>query len=129
MSGLSPAPNKTPLLSDSKYNALKHSVTLILPAASTLYFALSQIWHLPRTEEVVGSIAALNAFLGVIIGISTKSYNNSGAKYDGIINVTDDGAKKVVSLEIDGDPNDIDTMETVTFKVNTDTGGHPIIKP
>lgn len=84
---------KKPLLGDSAYDWLKKSTTVVLPAIGALYFALAQIWNLPRAEEVVGSIAALNAFLGVILGISTKSYNQSDTKYDGDFELqhTEDG--------------------------------------
>lgn len=47
---------------------------LLLPAMGTLYFALASIWHLPYGEQVVGTITAVDAFLGVILGITTAQY-------------------------------------------------------
>lgn len=41
----------------------------------TLYFALASIWGLPYAEEIVGTITAIDAFLGVLLGISTHNYN------------------------------------------------------
>ena len=41
----------------------------------TLYFALAQIWHLPYGEEIVGTITAIDTFLGVVLEISTIQYN------------------------------------------------------
>ena len=41
----------------------------------TLYFALAGIWGLPCAEEIVGTITAVDTFLGVILGISTHNYN------------------------------------------------------
>ena len=65
-------------LSDSNYDWLKWVAQIFLPACGTLYFALSKIWHLPFGEEVVGTITAIDAFLGALLGISTKLYYKAG---------------------------------------------------
>ena len=62
-------------LSNSNYDFLKWVAQILLPAFATLYFALSQIWGLPYAEEVVGTITAIDAFLGALLGISTHFYN------------------------------------------------------
>lgn len=62
-------------MSNKVYDILKWVALLFLPALGTLYFALSTIWGLPYGEEVVGTITAVDAFLGAILGISTASYN------------------------------------------------------
>lgn len=85
MSESSHAKSKTPLLGDKTYGVLKYAATIVLPALGTLYFTLAQIWGLPKPEEVVGTIAAVNTFVGLIVGISTVSYNNSTVAYDGTI--------------------------------------------
>ena len=60
---------------DSKvYDVLKYIAQIILPAMATLYFALSKIWGLPYGEEVVGTISAIDVFLGAILGISSMNY-------------------------------------------------------
>ena len=46
-----------------------------LPALGTLYFALAGIWGLPYGEQLVGTITAIDTFLGVILGISKSKYN------------------------------------------------------
>lgn len=127
MSELSHAKSKTPLLGDTAYKSLKQTSVMILPAIGTLYFALAQIWHLPNSEQVVGTIVAIDAFAGVVLGISTRSYNNSGARYAGEIHVHDDGEKRTANLVVDGDPEAILSMEEATFKM-VDTGEHPIIQ-
>lgn len=132
MSVSSPAPaGKKPLLSDSTYTRLKKTATIVLPALAALYIALAQIWHFPKVEEVAGSIAALNTFLGVLIQISKKSYYASGLQYAGVINVMDDGDKKTYQLVTHGDPEELlDSASEATFQVkNTDTGENPIINP
>ena len=62
-------------LSNSNYDFLKWVAQILLPAFATLYFALAQIWGLPYAEQVVGTITAIDAFLGALLGISTHYYN------------------------------------------------------
>lgn len=61
-------------LNNKVYDALKWIAQYLLPAVGALYFALSQIWGLPYGEQIVGTITAIDAFLGAILGISTMSY-------------------------------------------------------
>lgn len=63
------------MLNNNVYTILKYIAQIALPAAGTLYFALSGIWGLPYGEEIVGTITAVDACLGVLLGISTASYN------------------------------------------------------
>lgn len=65
-------------LSNSNYDFLKWVAQILLPAFATLYFALAQIWGLPYAEQVVGTITAIDAFLGALLGISTHFYNKDG---------------------------------------------------
>lgn len=62
-------------MTNKTYDVLKFFAQIILPAAGTLYFALANIWGLPLGEEVVGTITAVDAFLGAVLGISTAQYN------------------------------------------------------
>lgn len=62
-------------MSNKLYDILKYVAQIILPACATLYFALAGIWNLPYREEVVGTITAIDTFLGVILGISSANYN------------------------------------------------------
>ena len=55
------------------YSILKWLTMYLLPAAGTLYFALAGIWKLPYREQVVGTITAVDTFLGIIFGISERS--------------------------------------------------------
>lgn len=64
-------------LSNKAYDILKWIALYFLPALGTLYFALASIWGFPFGEEVVGTITALDTFLGVILGISTAQYNKT----------------------------------------------------
>lgn len=62
-------------MSNKTYDVLKYIAQIALPAIGTLYFALARIWALPYAEEIVGTISAVDVFLGAILGISTANYN------------------------------------------------------
>lgn len=62
-------------MNNKVYDALKNISLMYLPAASTLYFTLASIWNLPYAEKITGTIAAICAFLGVILKISSNNYN------------------------------------------------------
>lgn len=108
-----------PLLKNRTYDWLKQIATLVLPGLGTLYFTLAQIWGLPNAEEVVGTIAAVNVFVGLLIGLSTRVYNHSESRFDGTIDVLhNDEALKQYSLNLNSDPEDLDKKDQVIFKVN-----------
>lgn len=65
------------VFNDKTYNVLKWIAQLALPAIGALYFALAGIWGFPYGEEIVGTITAVDAFLGALLGISTASYNKN----------------------------------------------------
>ena len=62
-------------MSNKVYDVLKWIAMYLLPALGTLYFALASIWGLPYGEQIVGTITAIDTFLGVILGISTAQYS------------------------------------------------------
>ena len=66
-------------ISNKVYDALKWIAQYLLPAAATLYFALAGIWGFPYGEQIVGTITALDTFLGVILGISSANYKKANA--------------------------------------------------
>lgn len=63
------------MLSNKAYDILKWIAQYLLPALGTLYFALASIWGLPYGEQVVGTITAIDTFLGVLLGISSYKYD------------------------------------------------------
>lgn len=65
------------LMKDKTYNILKWIAQYFLPACGTLYFALAGIWGLPYGEEIVGTITAVDTFLGVMLGISSATYHKA----------------------------------------------------
>lgn len=66
------------ILNDKTYSLLKWIALILLPALGTLYFALASIWGLPFGEQIVGTITAIDTFLGAILGISTNNYKKNG---------------------------------------------------
>jgi hypothetical protein len=66
-------------MSNKVYDVLKFIAQILLPALGTLYFALAKIWGFPYAAEIVGTISAVDAFLGALLGISTANYNKEQA--------------------------------------------------
>lgn len=62
-------------MSNKVYDILKFIAQIVLPAMGTLYFALAGIWNLPYGEQVIGTITAVDTFLGALLGLSSMSYN------------------------------------------------------
>ena len=61
-------------MSNKLYDILKWIALILLPALGTLYFALAGIWGFPYAEQIVGTITAIDTFLGVLLGISANTY-------------------------------------------------------
>lgn len=64
-------------MTNKVYDILKWVAQYFLPAIGTLYFALAGIWGLPYGEQIVGTITAVDTFLGVLLGISSAQYNKA----------------------------------------------------
>lgn len=105
-----------PFLGARTYDILKKIVQFVLPALGSLYFGLSKIWGLPGGEEVVGSLALVATFGGVILGISKSQYDNNELRFVGEtwLSPTDEGWKRVFNVTSDEiDPN----RKEISFKV------------
>lgn len=61
-------------MKNKTYDVLKWIAQIVLPAIATLYFALAEIWNFPFANEVVGTITAIDTFLGVLLGVSNANY-------------------------------------------------------
>ncbi len=101
--------------SNKIYDALKWIAMYLLPALGTLYFALSSVWGLPYGEQIVGTITAIDAFLGALLGISTKNYHGDGVM---TVDSTDEG-KDVYNLELDTPIEELPNRKSITFKVES----------
>lgn len=67
-------------MKNKTYDILKWVALVVLPAIATLYFALAGIWHLPYGEQIVGTITAIDTFIGAILGISNYNYKKKEGK-------------------------------------------------
>ena len=73
-------------ISNQTYDLLKYITQIVIPAMATLYFALAGIWGFPYGEQIVGTLTAIDTFLGVLLGISTHHYNNEKTEKEGAEN-------------------------------------------
>lgn len=80
----------TNVFSHSLYDKLKFIAQILLPALGTLVFAVGGIWGWDYTTQAVGTITAVDLFLGTILKISSDRYYKTGANFDGDVNVTKD---------------------------------------
>lgn len=64
-------------MSNKAYDILKQIALIWLPALGTLYFALAGIWGLPFAEQIVGTITAVDTFLGAVLGVASAKYNKT----------------------------------------------------
>ena len=104
------------LLTGKTYDIMKKIAQIYLPALGTLYFAIAGIWGLPSAEEVVGTIVAVDTFLGIILGISSKNYDNSPMKYDGTMAIVPHEDGSTLDMK-EVDLNALATKDTITFRV------------
>lgn len=107
-------------LSPRTYDSLKWIAQIALPAVGTLYFALAGLWNLPSANEVVGTILAVDTFMGVLLGLSTAQYNNSPASHEGVLQVTPTPEGNRFIFKVNDDPHDVVEAgkKNFVFKVN-----------
>ena len=67
-------------MNDKTYDAFKWIAQILLPALGTLYASLAGIWGFPYAEPVVGTIVAIDTFLGVVLSISNSQYKKNIAE-------------------------------------------------
>ena len=97
------------------YDFLKSVALIWLPALSTLYFALGSIWRLSDVAQVVGSATALDTFLGVILGLSSKGYIPSS---DGNLLVDQsDPTKDIFTLEVTSPLEELPGKKSIMLNV------------
>lgn len=103
---------------DKLYDKLKFLAQILLPALGTLYFALAGIWGLPGAEKAVGTILAVDTFLGVILQLSSTAYAKTEERFDGSINVMETPDTKTFELELKDHPEILENRKELLFKVN-----------
>ena len=58
-------------MTNKTYDRLKFVAQVVLPALATLYTALAAAWGFGHVEGVVGTITAVDLFLGSLLGITS----------------------------------------------------------
>lgn len=104
-------------MNNKTYDIVKAIVQIGLPAAGTLYYTIASIWGLPKSEEVVGTLAAVATFLGVCLTIANRSYMKSDERFDGTIKIHESEEAKAYSMQLNKTPDELDSMKEVMFKV------------
>lgn len=56
------------------YDTLKWIALVALPAITTLWLTLANIWGFPYAEAIGATLAAVTTFLGALLGISSVQY-------------------------------------------------------
>jgi hypothetical protein len=112
-----PAPNAAAFFSQPVYDRLKFVAQIILPALGTLVFAIGGIWGWRFTTQTVGTITALDLFLGAILQFSSAQYYKSGANFDGTIHIEDTPEKTTHTLALNTPVEDLTGKSSVTFNV------------
>lgn len=103
------------LIKGKLYRFLKFIAQIALPAFGTLYVTLAGIWHLPAAESVVGTVVAVDTFLGVVLQLSSTAYDKT-VEDGGELHVNEDQ----LLFQLDGDRTDISKLgdkSEVRFKV------------
>lgn len=74
------------VLKNSWYDKAKWVAMFFLPALAVLVKTVFAIWNIPYGEEISATIVAINAFLGMCLGISSINYqkqiNENKEKWD-----------------------------------------------
>lgn len=105
------------MITNSKvYDVLKSIAMVWLPALATLYYAVASLWGIPDATNVIGTMAAVDTFLGAIIGISSLNYK---PPIDGILMPGPNEMKLHLPLT----QEEAASKDTVTLKVQPDTDG------
>ena len=90
-----------------------------LKSRKIIYSVIATLVGLEAIFDVVGpswESKVMSAL--VVLGFGVAIPNTQVTQYDGNVHVeTDDVGNKVFSLELDGDPNDIEFMDEISFRV------------
>lgn len=115
-------PQANTLLSNNVYDKLKQVAQIWLPALAVFYITVAPFWGLPKQEEVAGTIMALDLLLGAMLGVVSRMYANSDARFDGQIVVSPGGISdeglETTDLNIRLDPSAVSNKNEIVVKVD-----------
>lgn len=107
------------LFTNKVYARIKFIAMILLPALASLYFGVAQLWHLPKAEEVVGTITLIDTFLGFLLRMSTNTYNDLDhpmGKYDGTVVLQPGDEGTTVGFK-NLDPGALETKRELVLKI------------
>lgn len=104
-------------MSNPTYDRLKKTAQLVLPGLGTLYFTLSQIWGFPYGEEVVGSIAAVNTFIGGLVVVASNKYQARHSAADGALVLERVNGVLKYTMELERDPSELVGQDEFRLKI------------
>lgn len=113
------------LIRGKAYDRVKFLAQILLPAIGAFYFSLAGLWGLPAAEQVVGTIVAADAFLGVFLGLSQNAYKTSDERYTGTVHVgseQEDGMQNF-SIELPLTAEEVTSKKEIVLKVQHPEGG------
>lgn len=100
-------------MSNETYDRLKYIAQVALPAFGTFIFAIASIWGLPYGEQIVGTITAIDAFLGTLLKISSNKYAGDGT----LVVDASNPEKDIYSIVLDDYPELLANKDQVVLKV------------
>lgn len=65
------------MLKNKTYDVLKFITLQVLPPVATLIMVVFGLWNIPYGYEISETLIAIDACLGVILGISSIKYNKA----------------------------------------------------
>lgn len=82
-------------MSNKTYDILKWVAAIFIPAATALYATVGDVWGFPYIVEITATLAAIDTFLGALLGISSITYqHDSDALLDAAVFDAIEEAKK-----------------------------------
>lgn len=112
-------------MTNKTYDVLKFIAQIVLPALGTLYAALAPLWNLPYSEQIVGTIVAIDAFLGALLGLSSANYYKKGKDVLGTLAIDPENE----TAEFNFDETNADELlnaKTAKVKVEVYEGKHEV---
>ena len=104
-------------MSNDTYDKLKWTAQYLLPGIGTLWFTISSIWGLPFGEQIIGTITAIDLFLGGLLGLSSRKYSGDGV----MIVDTSNPDKDIYRMELNDPLETLTNKDSIHFKVKSGT--------
>lgn len=71
--------------SNRAYDVLKYVALILLPAVAVLVLGLGHLWGWSNVAAWVATITLVDTFLGALLQLSSRQYNNNDANFDGFL--------------------------------------------